>query len=1235
MPPIIEWLAISIVTIVVLYPLLFQNLNAQVPYHITTTAPAVRAQGSFTSDFPSLENSPRIPSPPNRPVNIYQYVFDKYSPIKQATLLYCVIHCEKPPKTWTNTTMRLIDGVASNGTYSGIIPPQKDNSTVRYLTSYKDNLGYTNHNSPSIYNVKDRYLDSFAQITTDRSIHFYTIVRDYDNDQKNVTLNYEAISTFSTALKPNYIIKQMKEITTFPPYSILYEANIPPIDAKRVSFYSTLINSKGNKENSSLNSDETSPVQFYNRIHWITTFSKVDINNQTADIKFLFYDPGVNASPGRFIVTPYFPVLSSLPLSPYVRNFPIYPTMYTAVCPTSICVGIDRIENHTVKNKFLIPLAVSLDHRALGYIAVYNSHASDTSISLTGNPSEFPFDHYSVSLRLIIPYNARNIEYSNHYDKSVNSSLVPSFDESMVNQNTCPSSTGVSLSSSNESSLCDMNPSLIKYIKPSVWLIHFDFKRNYTAAAIIVPMLAVFYLLGAIFILESTTDQLTIRLAITLGIFAFLFTFTPIINQMKPPPTVTKVPTIADSLVTVVLVATIAFSVSSVISGSPVIRNKFPEGSIWIDRIVFFFVSGIVIWYFSNYSLDITIWLVPVIIFGLGYGLLLRTSGLKIAETIERGFKGAKLLTKASEDLQQATLDGAIYEPPTKVREAAVRKGILSNKTKILAVLVTVIAVVIALAILSYIHSSTITSSNSSSLSNMKQSYKYVLYDKGDDLLGQRNYTGAITYLDKALKIDPKFKVALEDKGDALLNLRNYTGAITYVDRTLAINDTDEYALNDKGSALYDLENYTGAIIYLDKALAVDPNNYHAFINIGNALGALGNYTGAITYLDKALAINPNEESALYNKGRALNGLGNYTGAIIYLDQDLAVDPNNYHAFFYKGYALGALGNYTGAIEYFDKALALDAKDEAALYYKGKTLGALGNYTGAIEYFDKALAIDPHDVMALTSKGNALGELGNYVRAIEYFDKALAIDPHDVMALTSKGMSLDNLGNHTGAIEYFDKVLDINPHDVMALFHKALALDDLGNYTGAIEHYDKVLAIDPHYVYALNNKGFALDNLGNHTGAIEYFDKALAIDPHDASALYNKGIALGELGNYVGAVQYYDKALAINPHDVDALNNKGAALNSLGNYTGAITYLDKALAINPNEESALYNKGRALDHLGNHTQAIQYYDKALDINPKSADALNGKKQALAALNNQTTTSRTSPSNQTTTVRKPQ
>ena len=63
------------------------------------------------------------------------------------------------------------------------------------------------------------------------------------------------------------------------------------------------------------------------------------------------------------------------------------------------------------------------------------------------------------------------------------------------------------------------------------------------------------------------------------------------------------------------------------------------------------------------------------------------------------------------------------------------------------------------------------------------------------------NYTGAITYYDKALAIDPKNVLALTSKGIALGNLGNYTGPIQYLDRALAIDPHYIRALTYKGIA--------------------------------------------------------------------------------------------------------------------------------------------------------------------------------------------------------------------------------------------------------------------------------------------------------------------------------------------------------------------------------------------------------------------------------------------------
>lgn len=85
----------------------------------------------------------------------------------------------------------------------------------------------------------------------------------------------------------------------------------------------------------------------------------------------------------------------------------------------------------------------------------------------------------------------------------------------------------------------------------------------------------------------------------------------------------------------------------------------------------------------------------------------------------------------------------------------------------------------------------------------MLSNKKYALNEKGNTLNNVGNYTGAITYYDKSLAIDPKFEDALNLKGGALRGLGNYTGAIEYYDKTLVIDPNDTYYLGLKQEALF------------------------------------------------------------------------------------------------------------------------------------------------------------------------------------------------------------------------------------------------------------------------------------------------------------------------------------------------------------------------------------------------------------------------------------------------
>jgi tetratricopeptide (TPR) repeat protein len=88
----------------------------------------------------------------------------------------------------------------------------------------------------------------------------------------------------------------------------------------------------------------------------------------------------------------------------------------------------------------------------------------------------------------------------------------------------------------------------------------------------------------------------------------------------------------------------------------------------------------------------------------------------------------------------------------------------------------------------------------------------YDLYKKGLYLDDAGNYTGAISYYDKALAINPNYINALDNKGVALDKLGNHTGAISYFDQSLDINPSDINALNYKNVILKILGNHSRSI---------------------------------------------------------------------------------------------------------------------------------------------------------------------------------------------------------------------------------------------------------------------------------------------------------------------------------------------------------------------------------------------------------------------------------------
>jgi tetratricopeptide (TPR) repeat protein len=214
-------------------------------------------------------------------------------------------------------------------------------------------------------------------------------------------------------------------------------------------------------------------------------------------------------------------------------------------------------------------------------------------------------------------------------------------------------------------------------------------------------------------------------------------------------------------------------------------------------------------------------------------------------------------------------------------------------------------------------------------------------------------------------------------KGNEHYYKREYSEAISWYDKAIKIDPNLSQAWNNKGTAFGILEKYQEATECFEKALEIDPNDAKAWNNKGIVLDKLGKYQEAIEHYDKATEFEPNGAYAWYNKGSVLSILGKYQEAIEHYDKAIGIDPNYTNAWNNKGLAFDKLGKYQEALESYDKAIKIDPDHTVAWNGKGSALYQLGRYQEAIKSYDKALEIDPNLAVARKNRDRAYKQLGN------------------------------------------------------------------------------------------------------------------------------------------------------------------------------------------------------------------------------------------------------------------
>ncbi len=157
----------------------------------------------------------------------------------------------------------------------------------------------------------------------------------------------------------------------------------------------------------------------------------------------------------------------------------------------------------------------------------------------------------------------------------------------------------------------------------------------------------------------------------------------------------------------------------------------------------------------------------------------------------------------------------------------------------------------------------------------------------------------AIAYLDRALKIYPKYKNAYLIMGNAYYFKKDYKKAIAAFEKALKLAPNYKDAKRNLAITYRDAGKYYGekkqdmqqALLYLAKALKLDDTDYEILRLNGVANAMVGNKLKAIEFFEKALKINPNNAGANLNLGNAYYNNGDSEKGKKYHDIARKIDP--------------------------------------------------------------------------------------------------------------------------------------------------------------------------------------------------------------------------------------------------------------------------------------------------------------------------------------------------------
>lgn len=333
---------------------------------------------------------------------------------------------------------------------------------------------------------------------------------------------------------------------------------------------------------------------------------------------------------------------------------------------------------------------------------------------------------------------------------------------------------------------------------------------------------------------------------------------------------------------------------------------------------------------------------------------------------------------------------------------------------------------------------------------------------------------------------------------ERLLSARDYPGALTELNEAIRLDPKSHLAFFKRSTVHRIMGKNSKSQDDLEATLAIVPDFAPALLGLAQVLLARGRFADATQRFQAILTTEPNNELARQGLNQATIGLqhmqhlrsfleqNQWHAVKQYADEVIRTSPDYAEALLIRARANVALQQFDDALQDTGRAISVNSNSLDALVLRGTIYFNIGDSDLAIKHFQQCLKNDPDHkqckaefkkVKKLT-KAIEEAELkmahGLPLQAIALADQALTIAPEStantirLRLLRCKGFA--NTKKWAEAHAACQQVLDLDPRNIEALLNKAEAFLGEERFDEADRAYSTVMEIDGHNHQAHSGK---------------------------------------------------------------------------------------------------------------------------------------------------------------------